>query len=215
MKKEIKKILDNDEDRRRKILRITLVFMLLFFTSLNIVTADDNSPQKICTKFLTPFHELARNNYQTLVNRCFSEYGDYRSTPVKGHKHAGIDLRGKLSENVYPIGIGQVKSVLWAFPNLALAVFHPLPNHEGIYSLYIHIEGIQVKPGDWVDENTVIARLFNADEFKKSQFTAVHLHLEIRKSLEDEGKASYSSMTIGDLNRYCADPKQFFRQRLE
>jgi murein DD-endopeptidase MepM/ murein hydrolase activator NlpD len=197
--------------RRRYLL---LMILIVFAISFSNVMAEDTN-KKLCTKFFAPFNEPERHKYLSIVNRCFSEYGEYRSSTIKGHKHAGIDLRGKLSENVYPIGIGKVYDILWGFPNLAIAIIHPLSNGEYVYSLYIHIENIQVKVGDWVDENTVIAKLFNPEEFKKSQFQTVHLHLEIRKSMEDEGRASYTSMTMNDLNRYCMNPKEFLRKQLE
>jgi murein DD-endopeptidase MepM/ murein hydrolase activator NlpD len=193
---------------------ICLLLMLLSIFSNSFISMAEDS-DKLCTKFFSPFIEQDRSNYQTIVNRCFSEYGDYRSSNIKGHKHAGIDLRGKLSEKIFPIGVGKVYDIIWSFPNLAIAIIHPLPNDEYIYSLYVHIEDIQVKIGDWVDQNTVIARLFNSDEFKKSQFQTAHLHLEIRKNMEDHGRASYSSMNMKDLNKYCINPKEFLKKHLE
>jgi murein DD-endopeptidase MepM/ murein hydrolase activator NlpD len=195
-----------------RILCLLLTFPLMFCNSFIAIAKDSD---KLCVKFFSPFIEQDRHKYQTIVNRCFSEYGEYRSSNVKGHKHAGIDLRGKLNEKIYPIGAGQVYDIIWTFPNLAIAIIHPLSNDEYIYSLYVHIEDIQVKIGDWVDENTVIARLFDSDEFKKSDFKTVHLHLEIRKSMDDKGRASISSMNINDLNKYCVNPKEFLKKHLE
>ncbi len=195
-----------------KILCRSLLILLIFFNSFVSLAEDSH---KRCVQFFSPFMEQERSKYQTIVNRCFSQYGDYRSSNIRGHKHAGIDLRGKLNEKVYPIGAGKVYDIIWSFPNRAIAIIHPLSNGEQVYSLYVHIEDIQVQPGDWVDENTVIARLFNADEFKKSQFKAAHLHLEIRKSMEDKGRASYSSMSMNDLNKWCISPKEFLKKYLE
>jgi murein DD-endopeptidase MepM/ murein hydrolase activator NlpD len=195
-----------------RILCLLLIFSLMFCNSF--ISIAEGS-EKLCVKFFSPFIEQDRHKYQNIVNRCFSEYGEYRSSNVKGHMHAGIDLRGKLNEKIYPIGAGKVYDIIWRFPNLAIAIIHPLSNDEYIYSLYVHIEDIQVKIGDWVDENTVIARLFDSDEFKKSDFKTVHLHLEIRKSMDDKGRASISSMNIKDLNKYCVNPKEFLKKHLE
>jgi murein DD-endopeptidase MepM/ murein hydrolase activator NlpD len=195
-----------------KILYFLLMLFLIFSNSFISLAEDGN---KRCAKFFSPFVEQDRSKYQTIVKRCFSNYGDYRSSNIRGHKHAGIDLRGKLNEKVYPIGAGKVSDIIWSFPNRAIAIIHPLANAESVYSLYVHVEDIQVKQGDWVDENTIIARLFNATEFKKSQFKTVHLHLEIRKSMADRGRASISSMNIKDLNQYCSNPKEFLKKYLE
>jgi len=93
---------------------------------------------------------------------------------------------------------------------------HKLPNGTNIYSIYTHVEDIKVKIGDLVDEKTALARLFNQKELTDSDFgTLNHLHLEIRKSFEDGGRASYASMTLEALNKYCLDPMAFFRKRLK
>jgi len=37
-----------------------------------------------------------------------SRYGEFRTSYRRGHKHAGVDLKGDFNESVYPIGNGQV-----------------------------------------------------------------------------------------------------------
>lgn len=152
---------------------LSVMILIILAVSFNNVLAED-ADNKICTKFFSPFNEPERCKYQNIEKRCFSGYGEYRSSEIKGHKHSGIDLRGKLSENVYPIGVGKVYAVLWSFPYLAVVIIHPLPKDEFVYSLYLHIEDIRVKVGDWVDENTIIARLFNSEEFNESRYKQSH-----------------------------------------
>ena len=134
---------------------------------------------------------------------------------VKGHKHSGIDLKGKISEKVYSVGTGQVVDIHLSFPHLTLVLKHYLSDGSIIYSSYKHIEDIMVKTGDKVDENTHLARLFNEDELKRSKFGVTHLHFEIRKSIKDGGTASWTSMTMEELDKYCIDPMKFLKKRLE
>jgi hypothetical protein len=81
-------------------LRKLIILILLIFSNSFVSLAEDSN--KRCAQFFSPFLGQDRSKYQTIVNRCFSEYGDYRSSNIRGHKHAGIDLRGKLNEKVYP-----------------------------------------------------------------------------------------------------------------
>jgi murein DD-endopeptidase MepM/ murein hydrolase activator NlpD len=82
--------------------------------------------------------------------------------------------------------------------------------------MYVHVEDIQVRVGDWVNENTHLARLFNAEELEQANFgTPNHLHLEIRKTLADKGRASYASMSMSALNMVCMDPLKFFKKNLQ
>ncbi|HEX3048073.1 MAG TPA: M23 family metallopeptidase [Bacillota bacterium] len=199
----------------RRNIFLALIVILIISPIRFTFAAAENNELKTCAQFFSPFNEPNRARYQTIINRCISKYSDYRSSTIKGHKHAGIDLRGKFSESVYPIGYGEVYDILYSFPNLAIVIYHPLPNHSYIYSIYTHVVDIQVKIGAWIDQNTVIARLFDAEEKRKAEFQTNHLHLEIRKSMEDNGRASYASMTMADLNRFCTDPREFLKKNLK
>jgi murein DD-endopeptidase MepM/ murein hydrolase activator NlpD len=83
-----------------------------------------------------------------------------------------------------------------------------------VFSVYTHLRDIQVMPGDYVDENRVIGRLFNQEEKKKARFSTIHLHLEIRKKMDDMGLASFTSLSRDELDKYCLDPHLFFREHL-
>jgi murein DD-endopeptidase MepM/ murein hydrolase activator NlpD len=176
---------------------------------------SQDDPRFVCREFFSPFLETDRKNLRLLRRRMSGRYGDYRRSFKPGHLHAGIDLRGDFGETVYPVGRGFVELVFRDFPHKSVAVKHILPDGAVLYSMYVHLEEIRVEEGDAVTEKTPLARLFNRGELEKSDFgTANHLHLEIRKSLEDGGWASASSMTMEELNRFCLDPLEFFRKRL-
>jgi murein DD-endopeptidase MepM/ murein hydrolase activator NlpD len=169
--------------------------------------------RRICSEIYSPFHEFNRNYYESIQQRIVGLYGDYRSSPIAGHKHAGIDLKGDFSEFVFPVGKGQVVLIFRRFPHRTVVIKHWFSSSEWFYSFYVHVEDVQVKIGEWVNENTVLARLFTKEELDWSDFgTLNHLHLEIRNSIEDEGRASWQSMTMDELNQYCMDPLRFFQE---
>lgn len=196
--------------------KIIVLFLLLLTNSVMsgmIVYADSAVP--FCTTFFTPFQEKERDAYRTFLKRCSGSYGDYRKSDVPGHLHAGQDLMGKRAEQVYAVGVGRVAYRYWIFPNETVVLEHRLPNGETVYSVYTHIRDIQVKIGDPVNENTVIGRLFSAEEMKKARFSSVHLHFEIRKIMDDFGRASHTSMSKKELDKYCIDPKIFLKKRMK
>jgi len=166
-----------------------------------------------CYEFFSPFSESDRQSFPLIKKRVVGVYGEYRRSYKPGHHHAGLDLWGAFNETVYPIGYGWVVRVFREFPHRSVVVEHHLSDGDVLYSMYVHIEDIKVKVGDWVDERTAMARVFNQKELDDAKFnTPNHLHLEIRKSLADRGRASYASMSMRILNRVCLDPLQFFKK---
>jgi len=170
----------------------------------------------ICEDFFSPYNEPDRKNFSILQNRVIAVYGEYRRSYRPGHHHAGIDLQGGFNETVYAIGRGRIYRIFRTSPHKTVIIKHYLPERKFLYSIYTHVEDIRVKVGDWVDENTVLARLFNQTELESADFgTPNHLHLEIRKSFADRGRASYASMSMRELNRFCTDPQRFFKTHLK
>lgn len=170
----------------------------------------------ICEDFFSPYNEPDRKNFSILQNRVIAVYGEYRKSYRPGHHHAGIDLQGGFNETVYAIGRGRIYRIFRTSPHKTVIIKHYLPERKFLYSVYTHVEDIRIKVGDWVDENTVLARLFNQDELENADFgTPNHLHLEIRRSFADRGRASYASMSMRELNRFCTDPQRFFKSHLK
>jgi murein DD-endopeptidase MepM/ murein hydrolase activator NlpD len=163
----------------------------------------------------SPLADPNRRSFANLRQRVSGLYGEYRKSYMPGHLHAGIDINGPFKDEVHAIGKGRVHLVFREFPHLSVAVEHTLPNGLVLYSLYVHVMDVQVAAGDEVDETTVLARLFDAEELARADFgTANHLHFEIRSSLDDGGWASASSMTLEALNRSCRDPLAFFKAQM-
>ena len=152
-----------------------------------------------------------RRSIDELNRRTLDGFGAYR---IRGHKHAGLDIEGGYGEIVYPLGAGRVVGTLYEFPYLAVVIEHTLDNGSVIYSSYVHIGEVLIEPGTMVGFSTPIAKLFTEEQFLRSGFSTNHLHLEIRKTLEDEGVASYTCKTIEELNRYFYDPLNFLTEKL-
>ena len=165
--------------------------------------------------YFVPFGNDRTADYNKLINRIIGRYGDYRKSNLPGHKHSGIDIEGNFNETVYPIGDGTVTHIFRSFPHKTIYILHNDSRGKPFYSAYVHIEDIKVRIGDKVTKDTVIARIFNEEELEVSNFgTPPHLHFEIRHNIDDNGTASYKSMNINQLNKYCIDPLVFFKKSL-
>ncbi len=217
----------------RNVRNIPIILLFLVFSNLPLLTgASKDRPANrgelihqaqdldklilICEGFLSPFLEPDRKSFAVLQNRIIAVYGEFRRSYRPGHHHAGIDLQGGFNETVYAIGCGRVFRIFRTSPHKTIIIKHYLPERKFLYSVYTHVEDIRVKTGDWVDENTALARLFNQTELENADFgTPNHLHLEVRKSFADRGRASYASMSMSQLNRFCMDPQIFFKAHLE
>ena len=159
-----------------------------------------------CKKIYSPFIDPDRESYRGLYKRCISVYGSHRDSYIRGHKHAGIDLKGALIEKIYSIGTGVVVDIHLSFPHLTVVVAHKFSDEKIYYSTYKHIEELEVKVGDKVDQNSVIGRLFTKEELRISEFGVCHLHFEIKHDISDGGQASFASMSMADLNKFYLNP---------
>ncbi len=177
---------------------------------------DLDKDNLICRDFYSPFEEHDRKSLKALKLRLTGSYAEYRRSYKPGHLHAGIDLKGAFNETIYAVGRGQVHRIFREFPHRSIVVKHFLPDESLLYSVYTHVQDVKVQVGQLVSKDTPLARLFNKTELTQANFgTSNHLHLEIRKSSADRGRASYSSMSLDDLNTFCEDPIEFFRGYLK
>lgn len=160
----------------------------------------------VVTSWQSPFRGNPRSKYSTLVSRVVSPFGSGRTSFHVRHLHAGTDLAGMPSEPVYPIGAGVVEFVsYWDFEG-TIVVRHRQASGKPIISKYVHVREPNVRAGELVTQDTVLARLFTAAEFKKSGFKQNHLHLEVRKDYSDHGHASTHSKNKDDLFKCCINP---------
>lgn len=191
--------------------------IIKFVTNLGIeITVEDMNADAsiISEKWYTPYNDIRRDSFKMIQNRLISKFGDYRASEKRGHKHAGVDLKGSSGEMVFPISNGVVISTSNDRFSSYVVVSHRLKNGEALFSKYVHLKVIKVKAGDYVDHNSPIGRIFNQNDLKQSGYCHPHVHLEIRTSYDDKGAASSYSMSMDTLKKYCIDPLLFFRDNL-
>ena len=190
-------------------IKILLTSLLLLLTCISVVAADLLKPDG--RDFFIPIGNRRKSDINQLKNTIIGHYGDHRNSHVQGHRHAGIDIQGHFNETVYAIGTGTVIRIFREFPHKTIYIQHHDRAGVPFCSVYIHIEKIQVNVGDAVTEHTPIARIFNREELEIADFgTPPHLHFEIRHNINDNGNATFESMSISGLNIYCKDPLTFF-----
>jgi|WetSurMetagenome_2_1015567.scaffolds.fasta_scaffold28156_3 murein DD-endopeptidase MepM/ murein hydrolase activator NlpD len=173
-------------------------------------------PTEPAEKWFLPFDLPDRSN---LGNVTFiSGYGAYRSTRVKGHKHSGVDIvpadkKSKL--DVYPVSKGIVCFVNHDAPVKTVIIKHKLKDGPAIYSSYIHLKDIYAERGQTVDEKTKIGVLYTKSEALKYGGNFDHLHLEIKKRIDDYSCASWLCMSREELDEYFINPYNFLKTHLK
>ena len=191
------------------------IFVLLFLILILLTKTGSDSFGYDEINYFLPVGNDRSHDFKDLKDRIIGRYGDYRKSHIRGHKHSGIDIKGNFNESVYSIGQGVVIHIFRDFPHKTIYIRHQVERGTPLYSVYIHVEDIRVHTGESVTENTIIGRLFNPIELEQSDFgTPPHLHFEIRHNIDDKGNASFSCMSILELNDYCMDPIMFFRKKL-
>jgi len=194
---------------------LLMIALIIFFMSGFVFCVEPTDILTYDYDYFVPIGLDRTSDYNKLKERIIGRYGDYRKSNVPGHKHSGIDLEGKYNEPVYPIGDGTVTHIFRSFPHKTIYIRHNDSRGKPFYSAYVHVTDIKVRTGDRVTKDTVVARIFNEEELKSSNFgTPPHLHFEIRHNIDDNGTASYKSMNIDELNKYCIDPLIFFKKAL-
>jgi len=204
------------ENKMNRMCRNMKIVALLSFLVLVCVTPGCCEECETCDRLYLPLASFDdRSRCGDLSKRSLDGFGAYRKA---GHKHAGLDVEAEFGEKVFSVGKGKVCAIYGRFPYLTVIVEHLTPAGKLFYSSYTHIEDICVTEGDNVDETTPICRAFSMEEFERSGYDKNHIHLEIRKTIDDidvEKRVathchSIHCYTEKDLNRYFYDPMLFF-----
>lgn len=104
------------------------------------------------------------------------EFGTSRGGGTRTHK--GVDIEGKVGDPIESFRPGTVVAVK---PNNGAAGNMVTIDHgNGLTSTYMHLNTINVKPGQQVTENTVIGTMGRTGNTPKQGDT--HLHFEIREN---------------------------------
>lgn len=106
-----------------------------------------------------------------------SDFG-YRNHPIIGGKkfHCGIDISGRLNQDVYSIGSG---IVIYAGKYLGYGNLVVIKHSKGVSTHYAHLRTILKKVGEIVKTSSKIGTIGIS-----GQSTGPHLHFEIRQNGE-------------------------------
>jgi len=155
------------------------------------------------------------------------EFGIWRKpyNKIRGHYHAGIDLKNPGSksgaiEPIYACASGVVLSVWSNRSSSCVIITHNLRAGGMVYSAYTHISDIVVSAGDTVDQYTVIGSFIDRPKLDKWGEYLNHIHFEMLKVRPKSagrvnGREIYASYSIdilrkNELNKFFYDPKIFF-----
>jgi murein DD-endopeptidase MepM/ murein hydrolase activator NlpD len=148
---------------------------------------------------------------------------------IPAHLHTGIDIkrprRNYNDEPVYAASGGIVISVRRDGPYAQVIIEHILPQGEKVWTVYEHIAGVTVAPGNAVSAFTTIGRFMTKKELDKFGWQFDHVHFEILKhrprALKPAAKTphrlygtySLECYTLTDLEKYYHNPIDFVDYR--
>lgn len=201
--------------------------LLLWFIPVESITIErdrerwkpyytDELPVSIADSWLLPFDLTNRKDIRQM--KVVSIFGDHRDSYLKGHIHTAIDINPAKPKSkhvgIYPMAKGIVCSVHLGENQRTVVIRHKLKNGKTIFTSYKHLKEVYVSNGQQIDQNTKIARLFTPAESKKYGGDYHHLHLEIRKSFDDYGCASWLTMNKKQLNLRFYNPLSFIKENI-
>ena len=188
-------------------------FIVLIFLSLNAIAA--NYPL-ISYYWKLPLKTDSRKDLKSVL---WEHDAHFLAKRKGGHFHTAIDImnpKGGPGEKVFAASRGEVVSIYAIEPNRAVMIKHTLPSLETVYSVYVHVTNIQVKIGDMVTSDTIIATLMDKQQLNNFGWEYNHLHFEILKKPRtcEIGKIlSYSTKcrTIKEVEKHFYNPISFLK----
>jgi murein DD-endopeptidase MepM/ murein hydrolase activator NlpD len=174
------------------------------------------APAQTVLKWQLPFKTEDRSDLATI--KIISVFGAPRLSYLKGHIHTGADMiPGEITTPhtyIYPMGPGVVCSIHLTDPHRTVVIKHRLSNGETLYTSYKHLQDVYVPLGQQVTPETPLGRLYTKTEAKVLGGNYNHLHLEIRRSFDDYGVASWATMQREALDQRFIDPQIFMKENI-
>jgi murein DD-endopeptidase MepM/ murein hydrolase activator NlpD len=158
-------------------IRPSILSLLLYCTITMGATAAD-------TRWYLPINAQDRTSVKELRLTSIGAFGHIRKARpgVSTHLHSGIDIlrpgNNYTDEPVFAAGEGTIISMRDDGPLAQVIVMHQGPD-DTVWTVYEHIAGISVEPGDRVSHRTTIGRFFNEKELSLYGRQFDHLHFEI------------------------------------
>lgn len=131
---------------------------------------------------------IAVEDRQSLKEVRITRIGDFgrprKARPeARAHLHAGLDFMRPggydREAGIFPIGPGTVISMRDDGPFAQIIVAHGGKEKDGPWSVYEHVAGITVRPGDIVTPRLPMARFMTGAELDRYGWQFDHLHLEV------------------------------------
>ena len=202
-------------------------FLIIFTCCLIlylIVFGINSTNQPIATVWKLPLNTIDRQDWSTVYLEPDAYFKNLRAPfgTVKLHYHTGMDLQNRAAVNpgepVYAIAAGKVIAIEDPPPQRRITIEHLLPNGDKVWSVYIHIIDEQVKVGDIVDSETVIARLMNAAELERYGKEYDHVHLEIMKKkppnfINFDQRKTFTCYSEQQVDDYFYNPEEFLKNQ--
>jgi murein DD-endopeptidase MepM/ murein hydrolase activator NlpD len=202
-------------------------FLIIFTCCLIlylIVFGINSTNQPIATVWKLPLNTIDRQDWSTVYLESDAYFKNLRAPfgTVKLHYHTGMDLQNRAAvspgEPVYAIAAGKVIAIEDPPPQRRITIEHLLPNGDKVWSVYIHIIDEQVKVGDIVDSETVIARLMNAAELERYGKEYDHVHLEIMKIMPPhfinfDQRKTFTCYSNQQVDEYFYNPEEFLKNQ--
>ena len=160
-------------------LTVGSLMILVFTGSLSAVALED--------EWLLPIETGNRRNWNDISYTNIGRFGTMRKARpgIDSHLHTGIDIKrpdsDAANERVFSASLGLVVSVRSDGPFAQIIIEHRLTHGEKIWTVYEHIAGITVAPGEIVTARQPIARFMNTSELSRYGWQFNHLHFEIMK----------------------------------
>lgn len=179
---------------------------------------------------LTWYLPISRPNRQSTEGVSLTRIGPFSlmriaRPAVPAHLHTGSDFKrpsnNYINEPVYPAAQGIVVSMRDDGPYAQIIISHPLVQPH-LWTVYEHIAGVRVTPGDTAYPDIPIARFMTTSELDKYGWQFDHLHFEVMRvapkprtpdhSRPHMRAGSYALVcfTRRTLDQYYYDPLPFF-----
>ncbi len=202
-------------------------FLIIFTCCLIgylVISGIQTSGQPVAVIWKLPLNTADRQDLSTAFLESDAHFKALRAPfgPVKLHYHTGIDLQNGNTETapepVYAIAAGKVVAIEDSPPQRRITIEHTLPDGKKVWSIYIHIIDEQVKVGDIVDTETVIARLMTLTELQMYGLEYNHVHLEIMKQMpiyatDFQQRKTFTCYTEREVDEYFFNPEEFLRNQ--
>lgn len=104
--------------------------------------------------------------------------GEFEARRAGGRKHEGIDLYAQIGTEVRAALFGRVAEAGY---HKNLGNYAELRHPDKLTSIYGHLQGILVKPGQWVAQGEVIGRVGKSGNAGHPNILP-HLHFEVRRN---------------------------------